>query len=84
MRTLLAIAASFSLLASGCGSVEHEYLYRAAPGIACHGDSGGPGLMTVGGVERLVGVSSRSDCTAVGTDTRVDAFLDYLRPRLKG
>jgi secreted trypsin-like serine protease len=49
----------------------------------CEGDSGGPGLMTIGGVEVIVGVVSFGDaqCAQLGVDTRVDRFADsWVRP----
>lgn len=49
----------------------------------CYGDSGGPTYMDVGGVRRVIGVTSRSynnhdDCDTAGIDTRVDPFLDWI------
>jgi len=46
----------------------------------CNGDSGGPSYATIGGVERVVGVTSFGDetCEQFGADTRVDAELDFL------
>jgi endonuclease G len=48
----------------------------------CHGDSGGPGFATVGGVRRVIGIVSRSfmggECTNGGIDTRVDAYTDWI------
>jgi hypothetical protein len=48
----------------------------------CEGDSGGPGLMTIKGVESIVGVVSFGDvqCAQLGVDTRVDRFIDWLTP----
>lgn len=49
----------------------------------CSGDSGGPGLMILGEVtdERVAGVVSYGDrdCLVFGADTRVDAFLPWLK-----
>ena len=44
----------------------------------CEGDSGGPGLMTIGGVEAIVGVVSFGDpdCSMLAVDTRVDVYAD--------
>jgi V8-like Glu-specific endopeptidase len=45
----------------------------------CEGDSGGPALMMINGVETIVGVTSFGDtldCTGDGFDTRVDLFAD--------
>ncbi len=46
----------------------------------CQGDSGGPSFATIGGIERVVGVTSFGDqnCAQFGADTRVDAELDFL------
>jgi hypothetical protein len=46
----------------------------------CEGDSGGPSFATIGGVQRVVGVTSFGDqnCAQFGADTRVDAELDFL------
>lgn len=46
----------------------------------CSGDSGGPGLITVRGVERVAGVHSyvtSSDC-GIGSDIRVDSNLSFI------
>lgn len=54
----------------------------------CSGDSGGPGLLTVDGVEYLAGVHSWGtnspgmDCIAPHGDTRVDLHLDWLREQI--
>lgn len=52
----------------------------ASPSQPCSGDSGGPALLTVGGTEYVVGVTSHGDgaCVADATDTRVDAFGDLV------
>jgi hypothetical protein len=49
----------------------------AEPSASCAGDSGGPALVTHGGVELVAGVTSRGDeaCRAFGVKTRVDAYL---------
>jgi MYXO-CTERM domain-containing protein len=46
----------------------------------CQGDSGGPSFALVGGIERVVGVTSFGDenCAQFGADTRVDAELEFL------
>lgn len=46
----------------------------------CGYDSGGPAFMSVGGVELLVGVTSRGDnaCETYARMTRVDAHLDFV------
>ena len=52
----------------------------------CNGDSGGPALMKIDGVETIVGVTSygNADCSDGGFDARVDsdlAFIDTYLPR---
>ncbi len=48
--------------------------------ITCEGDSGGPALLTINGVETIVGITSFGDqgCIQQGVDTRVDAYLDFI------
>jgi MYXO-CTERM domain-containing protein len=53
------------------------------PSLACVGDSGGPVLLDVGGVETLVGVVSRGDgaCAVMTTAIRLDVHLaDFIDP----
>lgn len=55
----------------------------------CEGDSGGPSFATIGGVRKVVGVTSfgDQDCTQFGADTRTDAekaFLLQHVPQLEG
>ncbi len=54
------------------------------PGATCSGDSGGTALATIGGVEHLVGVHTRSDCVEFMIDERIDAHLDFLAPFVEG
>lgn len=56
---------------------------------SCHGDSGGPALQMIGGVETIIGVTSfgldRSPtnvCFGGGYDTRVDVYADFVRAHL--
>ena len=54
----------------------------------CYGDSGGPTYIEVDGVLRVIGVTSRSynhhdDCDTAGVDTRVDAFLPWIKQEMK-
>ncbi len=61
------------------------FLDSAEPAASCAGDSGGPALLTVGGVERVAGVTSRGDtaCSAFGVKTRVDAYLaSFVTPTI--
>lgn len=46
----------------------------------CNGDSGGPGFMTIGDREVVVGVASFVDagCSEIGVSTRVDVYRDFL------
>jgi len=48
--------------------------------ITCEGDSGGPALLTINGVETIVGITSFGDqgCTQQGVDTRVDSYVDFI------
>jgi V8-like Glu-specific endopeptidase len=57
---------------------------RAAPALSCNGDSGGPVLLTSGGVEQLAGVTSFGDpqCTSSGTNVRVDAQASWIQMTL--
>lgn len=53
------------------------------PSQQCSGDSGGPALLTVGGVEYVAGVTSHGDtaCIAGSYDTRVDAYVTpFIQP----
>src|SRR5262249_6386359 len=63
----------------------------AGPRASGRGDSGGPALLMVAGVEYLAGITSRGDdaCTGFGVKTRVDpfavSFIDpYVRATLPG
>jgi len=53
---------------------EREIVYKGSPSMTCSGDSGGPVLMTIEGVERVIGVTSRGDkeCVDHGVAERVD------------
>lgn len=59
---------------------------QAAPEASgkCNGDSGGPSFATVGGVQKLVGVTSFGDqtCTQYGVDIQVDAEAAFLQAGL--
>lgn len=50
----------------------------------CMGDSGGPVLATINGVEKVIGVNSFgfAFCIASGQSTRVDTYKDFVRPFL--
>jgi hypothetical protein len=60
-------------------------VYSGAPGEqTCTGDSGGPGLMTLGGSEESVAlvVSAGPNCHTDGWDDRVDLVMDWIRTTL--
>jgi len=46
----------------------------------CEGDSGGPSFATIGGVRKIVGITSFGDqnCTQFGADTRTDAEKAFI------
>jgi V8-like Glu-specific endopeptidase len=51
----------------------------------CEGDSGGPALMSIDGVDTIVGVTSfggesQTGCIGGGEDTRVDLYVDFIQP----
>jgi hypothetical protein len=55
-----------------------RFSFHPSPSQTCLGDSGGPALLEVDGIEYLAGVTSSGDpvCVDHGTDTRVDAFAE--------
>jgi secreted trypsin-like serine protease len=76
-------------LTTKIGGLEDGFVKVGGPGqTACGGDSGGPALMTIDGVETLIGVDSFSDaqpdCSAEEFYQRVDAEADFLAPFLGG
>jgi len=61
------------------------FTVASTPSQPCNGDSGGPALVTAGGVESVVGVTSNGDiaCDDGATYTRVDAYLaSFLEPTM--
>ncbi|MBS2029643.1 MAG: trypsin-like serine protease [Deltaproteobacteria bacterium] len=59
-----------------------ELTSGAQAGLTCEGDSGGPALFkTPDGLMSVIGTTSRGDqqCAQSGIDTRVDAYLDFIR-----
>ncbi len=65
----------------GAGSDSNLLCFSQSDGTGkCEGDSGGPSYMTIGGIQRVVGITSFGDqnCAQFGADTRVDAELDFL------
>lgn len=56
---------------------------------SCHGDSGGPALQVINGVETVIGVTSygldkseKNVCFGGGYDTRVDAYSSFIAQHL--
>ncbi|HAA55669.1 MAG TPA: hypothetical protein DCE42_12980 [Myxococcales bacterium] len=72
-------------------SVQTDRFSHQAPGKSvCHGDSGGPALLTINGQLRVIGVNSyvsasrvpntnRSRCDASGTSMRTDTYAVFIR-----
>jgi hypothetical protein len=56
---------------------------RPDPSLPCYGDSGGPVLLTVGGLVQIFGVVSfgNEDCTSYAVATSVDAYATDLLDR---
>ncbi len=50
-------------------------ILSSAPSVTCGGDSGGPALITVDGIEQLAGVHSRGTCEFEMTEMRADLFV---------
>jgi len=73
------------------GKHEMQIGSDASSSRKCHGDSGGPTLMTVTTthtvVDRVVGITShaydKTDCAKGGVDTRVDAWYDWIDTEMK-
>jgi len=55
-------------------------------GSTCHGDSGGPAFATIDGAFVQIGVTSAgySPCGTMGFDTRVDAYVEWIRTNSEG
>ncbi len=86
-------AKSDSQMPRALGSANNDVLWLRSTEFAagrsdewqiCHGDSGAPAfVMDEAGRRQIVGVVSRgisADCTSGAIFTRVDAFLDWIRP----
>jgi hypothetical protein len=63
-----------------CGALTATTVGYSGAVHACEGDSGGPALVTVSGVEYVAAVTSsgNASCTADAVGTRVSAFYDEL------
>ena len=62
-----------------------DFTFTPDPAMTCHGDSGGPVLITRDGTEYLAGVTSHGDpaCEVYGVNTRVDRFVEsFILPFL--
>jgi V8-like Glu-specific endopeptidase len=59
---------------------EFDFFHAASPARTCTGDSGGPALISVAGVEYLAGVAADGDgaCERFGRHVRVDAHTKFL------
>ena len=60
--------------------------YHQADGGPCVGDSGGPALVSSGGIEIVVGITSHGDgagCRSTGTSARVSAAYDFIRSAIR-
>ena len=69
------------------GSLDAYFIEYADPGSSgtCEGDSGGPGLVSVGGVEMVAGVTSfgDQDCVALGASIRTSStYTNFIAPYL--
>lgn len=73
-------AAKFEADATIAGIGDEQMYFEGSPGL-CEGDSGGPTLITVNGVESLAGIHSYGDatsCIGKSYDMRVDVDLPAL------
>ncbi len=75
-RQATSIIDSIDDLFIGVGDNQHR---------TCSGDSGGPALYKIGGVEKIIGVTSFgfANCVGIGTDTRVDAYQTFISRYLR-
>jgi secreted trypsin-like serine protease len=70
----------------GLGPVEPKRFWYGDPGKnTCNGDSGGPAFVSDETTLSVIGVTSggAAGCDSGAVDTRVDAYLDWLTPRLR-
>jgi len=71
------------------GALDNYFVEYGNPGASgtCEGDSGGPGLVVVGGVEQVASVTSYGDqaCTQLGASVRTSRVYDaFIKPYLQG
>jgi uncharacterized protein YkwD/V8-like Glu-specific endopeptidase len=68
---------------SSVGSTRFSFVGQSN---VCNGDSGGPSFVVVGGQELAAGVHSTKSgfCGNGGTDTRVDAFVEWIKTAANG
>ena len=64
---------------------ERTYQYSVLGANTCNGDSGGPAFIGTEAMPILTGVTSYGDaaCSSFGVNTRIEAYMDWLEPRLK-
>ena len=70
-------------------TVDSYFISYANPSVSgtCEGDSGGPALEVVNGVEQVAGVTSYGDqaCTQLGVSIRTKSvYADFIQPYLAG
>ena len=69
--------------AIGSSQPQGVYVYTdpADPKLTCEGDSGGPGLLWDGGIQKIITVTSAGDqnCATFGWNTRVDDNAAFLQ-----
>lgn len=63
---------------------ERDLAFEPDPSQPCSGDSGGPALLEIEGVERVIGVASSGnpECNKFANETRVDAYLGFVHRAL--
>lgn len=63
---------------------ERDLAFEPDPSQPCAGDSGGPALLEIDGVERAVGIASSGnpECNKFANETRVDAYLGFVQRAL--
>lgn len=63
-----------------------EFSFGSSTANTCSGDSGGPAIASINGVDTLIGTTSYGDqnCTQIGVDMRVDALANFIAPFTTG